>query len=464
MKTNVIEKLTTHGGATASKVKNEEALRRAVMACMLWEDEFYESGVSIAERINALVKNIDTKTCGEIAIEARTKMNIRHAPLLICAAMAANKKLTKEILSQIIQRADELSEFLAIYWKDGKKPLANQIKKGLAIAITKFNEYELAKYNRDSKVKLRDVLFLCHAKPLDGVKGYTKKARKDGVKLPEGKGHELFQKLVDDKLTIPDTWETNLSAGKDKKETWERLVAEKKLGSLAFLRNLRNMSNAKVSDNLIDQGIENINFGNVLPFRFIAAAQHVPQYEDKIEKMLFKGTKNRPKLSGKTIFIVDVSGSMGGRLSSKSEMDRLDAAIGLAIIMRELCEDVKIYATAGDDHQRIHATSIVPARRGFALADAIKKLTNNLGGGGIFLKQCMDYVYEKEQNADRVIIFTDEQDCDNKLSPNTSKLFGTRNYIMNVASSDRGIAYDKTTHISGWSDAVIDYIIAYEKN
>lgn len=42
----------THGGATASRMPPTAELRRAVMSCLLWEDQFYETGVLIAERIN----------------------------------------------------------------------------------------------------------------------------------------------------------------------------------------------------------------------------------------------------------------------------------------------------------------------------------------------------------------------------------------------------------------------------
>ena len=41
----------THEGAPAVAISPELALRRSVLACMLWENEFYESGVAIAGRI-----------------------------------------------------------------------------------------------------------------------------------------------------------------------------------------------------------------------------------------------------------------------------------------------------------------------------------------------------------------------------------------------------------------------------
>jgi 60 kDa SS-A/Ro ribonucleoprotein len=41
------------------------------------------------------------------------------------------------------------------------------VKKGLAAAFPKFDEHALAKYDRGGPIKLRDVLFLSHAKPHD---------------------------------------------------------------------------------------------------------------------------------------------------------------------------------------------------------------------------------------------------------------------------------------------------------
>ena len=52
-----------------------------------------------------------------------------------------HRALVSETLARIIQRADELAEFVAIYWKDGRVPLSGQVKKGLATAFPKFDEY-----------------------------------------------------------------------------------------------------------------------------------------------------------------------------------------------------------------------------------------------------------------------------------------------------------------------------------
>lgn len=443
---------TTAGGAKAAIINPQLQLRRAVLSCMLWEDTFYEEGSSIAERIKLLVHANDPQVVAELAVLARTKMKLRHVPLLLLKELASHKNKGKIQLSayitMCIQRADELAEFLSIYWQDGRCPIAGQVKKGLAKAFNKFSEYDLAKYNRDEEIKLKDVLFLCHAKPKDEEQA------------------ALWKRLIEGKLAVPDTWEVELSAGKDKKETFEHLINEKKLGALAMLRNLRNMKEARVSEDVVFKGLEQMKTERVLPFRFITAATYAPQWEDKIEEAMLKCLSLQEKLPGKTVLVVDVSGSMygHGNISRRSEITRVDAACALAVLIREISVRASIYATAGNDGTMIHQTKLVPSRRGFALKDVIQKdMKDELGGGGIFLKQCLDYIYALEKDVDRIIVITDEQDCDKKCNPATANAFGKNNYLINISVEKNGIGYGKWTHIDGFSEAVIDYIRESEK-
>src|ERR1700761_3557076 len=152
----------THEGAPAVAITPELALRRSVLACLLWESQFYEDGVEIAGRIRELVPKVSAEKVAALAVEARGAMKLRHAPLLLVREMArhaSHRGLVAETLSRVIQRADELAEFVAIYWADGRAPLSGQVKKGLAAAFPKVDEYSLAKYDRAGAVRLRDVLF-----------------------------------------------------------------------------------------------------------------------------------------------------------------------------------------------------------------------------------------------------------------------------------------------------------------
>lgn len=422
----------THEGAPAKRIGSEAQLRRSVMACLLWENTFYEDGQSIADRIAEGVRAVSQETAAALAIEAREQMHLRHAPLWIVREMARRGGSTVgDTLARVIQRADELSEFVALYWSGGKEPLSTQVKRGLAEAFTKFDEYQLAKYDRARDVRLRDVLFLCHAKPMD--------AEQDA----------LWKRLIDGTMATPDTWEVALSAGEDKKEAWLRLMAEQKLGGLALLRNLRNMQEVGVPDLSIRKYMGGIGFRRVLPFRFIAAARHAPSLEEDLEAAMFRACDEMDKLPGKTALLVDHSGSMDTALSARSDLTRFDAACGLAMLLREICEDVDVVAYSGgwyNSRGRDHV-ALVPPRRGFALADAV---LNAVEWGGTMTEDGKRFC--DARGYDRIVIITDEQSHQKVSDPHGI------GYVVNVASYQNGIGYGAWTHIDGWSESVVRYI------
>lgn len=435
MKLNVLKlshlvRPRTHEGAPAVAVSPELALRRSVLACMLWEDEFYEDGVAIAGRIRELVPKVEAAKVAALAVRARTAMKLRHAPLLLVREMArhaTHRALVAETMTRVIQRSDELAEFVAIYWKDGRAPLSGQVKKGLAAAFPKFDEYALAKYDRPGVVRLRDVLFLCHAKPRDAEQA------------------AVWKQLVDGELVTPDTSEVALSSGGDKRAHWERLLAERKLGALALLRNLRNMKDVSVGENLVVSALDAMKTERVLPFRFLAAARYAPQWEAELERAMYRAVADRERLAGHTVLLVDVSGSMVAPLSRRSEMLRTDAAYGLAVLLREIAEKVSVY-TFSDETKRI------PARRGFALRDAME---SSLRHGGTRLGAALDSI---KGDFDRIVVVTDEQSHDRVPAPKG------RGYMINVASAKNGVGYGAWAHIDGWSEAVIEYIRGLERS
>ena len=424
----------THEGAVAQHVSPKAELRRTVLTCLLWEDTFYEKGNDIAKRIAELVAESKPNDVAALAREARDKMQLRHVPLFLTRELARRKgagPLVAETLDAVVQRADELGEFVALYWKPKKQPLSAGVKRGLARAFTKFDAYQLAKYNRESAAKLRDVLFLCHAKP--------KNAEQEA----------LWKKLVENTLEPPDTWEVALSAGKDKRETWERLLREGKLGGMAVLRNLRLMLASGVDPKLIRERLDK-GVARALPFRFVTAARHAPKLEDAIERAMLKGIAGFAKLAGSTGLVVDVSGSMNYKLAKKGETTRMDAAAGLAILLREKAEDFAI-ATFSDTCVEL------PARRGFALRDAI---VGSQAHSGTYLKRALSQLAEKDEwrKLERLIVITDEQSHDGILSAWTP-----RAYVVNVAPYKHGVSYGNGwTHIDGWSERIVDYIAAKE--
>lgn len=420
---------TNSVGTKVPSITAEKQLTRLVLASMLFEKQFYLDGVTHADLVKNLVTKVTPEFTSALALAARDKFKLRHIPLLLTRELARIGKLSSDVLNSVIQRPDEMGEFLSMYWSEGKTPVSNQVKKGLAKAFVKFNEYQLAKWDKNSAaVSLRDVMFISHPKPSCVA------------------AEVLFKKVADQKLETPDTWETQLSAGADKKETFSRLMAEKKLGALAFLRNLRNMAQAGVSEDAIRAYSRDVDTSKVLPFRFVAAARIVPQFEDMLEAMMFRSLATMEKLPGKTVLLVDVSGSMFGcPISQKSDLDRFDAAAALAMLCSEVCEEVEIYSFST-------ALARVAPRKGFALREAISKSQQH---GGTNLGSSLRQLTSKH---DRIVILTDEQSYDRPAKPNCPNA-----YIINVAAYENGVNHEAWTTISGFSEAVIDYIRESEK-
>ncbi|MDY0198391.1 MAG: TROVE domain-containing protein [Tenuifilaceae bacterium] len=457
----------THEGGIASRINNFEKLKRSVLSSMLWENSFYEDGMSVADRISSLIPNVKAEDVAKLAIDARSKYNLRHMPLFLAREMVkhkTHKHFVSDVLYNVIQRPDELAEFLAVYWKDGKQPIANQVKKGLGKAFTKFGEYQLAKYNRDKEIKLRDVMFLCHPTPEGleqeflwkklvgnycvncGKPNFAHKGYKDTPKKYSGP-LDGCSNYVEAKLDIPYTWEVELSKdGSNKCEVFTNLIKANKLGAMATLRNLRGMLEAKVDINLLKDYIRNMKTERILPFRFITAAKYAPQLEDVLEEAMFKCLEGYKKLKGKTVLLVDVSGSMGASISNKSEMTRFDAANSIAILAREICEDVSIYTFS-------NKVVSIPPRRGFALRDSIMSSQPN---SCTYLGRALSTI-NKNESYDRILIYTDEQSHDNVGSHNG------RGYIFNVASYENGVNYKDFIHINGFSSNSLDWLLEYEK-
>lgn len=437
---NVIKRnrTTTHEGGRAIVQQPAVELERSVLACMLWEDTFYECGESIADRIARLTQLVPVKVAVDIAVRARNDMNIRHAPLWVMnhllprAEEAFDKNISlSDTLADLLTRPDDLTEMVSLYWKNGRKPLSAQLKKALAKAFVRFDAYQLAKYNRKEAVSLRDVLFLCHAKP--------RTQEQDA----------LFKALINNTLTPPNTWEVRISAAKgdpvEAKKVWEELLENRKLGALALLRNLRNMEKVNVSPKLIRTVLrERTDWPKISPFQFLSAVNAAPRYLDELETAMLQAARTDTKLGGTTLLLVDASGSMNASLSGNSDVTRLDTAVGLSIVLREVCEDVTIvmYATNSTE---------IPRFRGFAIGTLIKNndIRDKIGYGTNTGSALRNHAYSKY---DRVIVLTDEQAHDEVPQPT-----GT-GYIINVGSYKPSIAYGHWTSITGWSDKIVKYI------
>jgi 60 kDa SS-A/Ro ribonucleoprotein len=176
---------------------------------------------------------------------------------------------------------------------------------------------------------------------------------------------------------------------------------------------------------------------------------------------MLKCVSSYSKIQGKTVLLIDVSGSMDWALGKKeqsiswstrpieNEVSRIDVASGLAILLNELCEDVQIYTFSGS------TVAIPSTTKGFKLKDAIYDSQEH---GGTYLNKALRDLENIEY--DRLIVITDEQVTDKGFDGFTPK---NQTYVVNVAPYEHGIGYgDGIIHIDGFSEEVINWIQMYE--
>jgi hypothetical protein len=100
-------------------------------------------------------------------------------PLVLCVELVQlhrGDSLVSRLVARVVQRPDEITELLAFYAlanaRSGNKVLnrlSKKLQKGLALSFNRFDGYQLAKYDRDGAVRLRDALFLVHPNTKAGV-------------------------------------------------------------------------------------------------------------------------------------------------------------------------------------------------------------------------------------------------------------------------------------------------------
>lgn len=437
LNTATVHRAQTHEGGRADAHQNPASeLERAVATCLLWENTFYEKGEGVADRIASLCAQVPAETIAELAVKACNDYKLRHVPLFLCVQLcklASGRKdgLVSKTIAQVVQRPDEMGELISLYRKEKRIPLSGQLKKGLRAAFGKFSEYQFSKWNRDSAVKLRDVMFMVSPKPVDDERA------------------ALYKAIAENKLTAADTWEVSLSAGSDKKETWERLLTEKKLGYMALLMNLRNMEQVHVERSFVESALlEGARKSKALPFRFVSAAKHAPAYAQTLSEAMCLALTDAPKLKGSTLLLVDVSGSMDAPVSGKSELMRLDAAGALGVLLREVCESCRVFT---------FSTALVEVQnfRGLPLLAGISQSQQH---GGTELAGALRRLQGYIPKADRVIVITDEQSSDGNGANWTP-----RGYICNVAPYKPELeTAGGWFRVNGWSERIVDWIRAEE--
>lgn len=462
------------GEAFRPEMKVELMLR--TMSFMMAGDAYYSKEKDTTARIDELAEAISRKDplyVLKLAAFARNEMYMRSIPIHLLvrySMLGLRKKGAFMWVPHILKRADEPGECLAEYIKTvgipknkAHPPIPAMLKKGVGLAMNYFDEYQLAKYNRAGKVTLKDVVFLTH--PVAYGLGKNKEAQR-----------ELFTKIVEDKLAVPDTWEVVISTKGSTKENWESIIP--KMGYMALLRNLRNFLEKKVDmdpvyKRLTDPGA--VLRSKQFPYRFLSATKeldsHGTKVVDALNKALTISVANVPEFKGKTAVFSDNSGSMSsGYASGRSKMSNIEIAGLFSAIALERCDDAYVgvfgqtFAWVGGlakgnilgNSERIHKKDVGHSTEGWM---AVKALRN------------------EKKFVDRIFVFSDMQLYRSEGRQDHDLSFQIRKYRAEVNPNCRLYCFDLanegllkvpesdplTCTIAGWSDKIYMFASMFER-
>lgn len=488
--TKTVEKnsITNYEGATAYKISPALELYSSVVTFSL-SNTFYEKADDRITRLRELIAQNNPEFVAKLAIYAREKMYLRSVPLVLAVELAKAHKgddLVSRLVSRIVKRADEITELLAYYQAANERTnvkklnkLSKQLQKGLAVSFNKFDEYQFAKYNRDAEIKLRDALFLVHPKAKDENQ------------------QALFDKIVNDNLQVPYTWETELSkqgqsefANEDEKQNafrnkWQELIDSNKLGYMALLRNLRNILTANVSQEYIkkiaqriadEKEVEN---SKQLPFRFLSAFRELEKVPSPYVQILLSALEEAMKIAIKnlkgfdedtTVLIAcDVSGSMMIPISPRSSVQAYDIGLVLGMLLQYSSKSV-MSGIFGDTWKIIN----LPKDNILSNVQTLRQRNGEVGystNGYLVIKD----ILKRKQKVDKVMIFTD---CQLWNSNNSNENIANywQQYKKEVAPKAKLYLFDLAGHgqmplqikdndvnlVAGWSDKVFEVMEAIE--
>jgi hypothetical protein len=456
-----------HEGEMAYAVSPELELYSAVCTSIL-SGKFYESQDDCLGRIRNLIVRVKPSFANKLAIYARTQMHLRTIPLVLCVELARERILDRKTVSECIQRPDEITELLAYYRKANGHDKLNRIAKPIQLGIKdvfesgRFDEYQFAKYNSNTEIRLRDAMFLTHPKPTD-----------------EG----LFNRIANDTLKTPYTWEVELSSRGNSKEVWDELVRSGRLGYMAMLRNLRNMLNSgadmeKVCAIISDP--EQVRRSRQLPFRFLSAYYEISRTESSfkcplvmkaIENAAVASAMNFPGFDDENVLIAcDVSASMQHPISRRSSVQLYDIGLLLGMMLKFRCANV-ISGMFGDSWK------VIQLPRNNILANTVEyhRREGEVGYSTNGYK-AIQWCLENNVYCDRIMMFTDCQlwvSGYDRYPVRLNKLWSEyknryprcRLYLFDLAGyGTTPLSIDNDVYmISGWSDKIFDVLDLIEK-
>ena len=288
---------------------SDQAKLAGMIFTSLVDDTFYRTQKQFVVELTELIVKCDPEFVAKTAWKARHVYGLRSVSHLVTNILSTTGATSgvswgSTFYDSIAMRPDDITEILAL--SDGKP--SHAMRKGFAKSMQRFDEYQLAKYAKfqqtDGRINLNDVLRLCH------------------VPFEKGTNNPL-EKLMYRTLRSTHTVE----AKGNTTEGWIDLLTNNRLGYTALVKNLKNIIN-KSDDTLTklacDELVNKKSVANskLLPMYFLKAYQflktefnnnpsiHARKIIEHLSKACDISLKNIKPLHGKTLILIDQSGSM----------------------------------------------------------------------------------------------------------------------------------------------------------
>lgn len=422
---------TNHGGASAFARDEKSDLFLLGVMNFVGEETYYESANNRDERYNALVHNVtaaDPDWVRRFVPWLRNEANMRSVSVVTAVEYGrAGGPERRSVVDSACSRADEPAEVLAYWIGKYSRPIPSWLKRGVADAAKRlYNERSLLKYDGNSKqFRFADVINLAHITPKDERQSklfkfaldsrYSATVDVDGLPVLDNAQKVRKGDITRDQLLAdPDllkragmTWEALGGLGPMDAKAWEAMIPQ--MGYMALLRNLRNFDQAGISKSsvkLVAEKLadpEQVAKSRQLVFRFWSAYKNAQgaQWVAPLEEALGHAVKNVPELGGRTLVLVDTSGSMSGfGFSRNGTIPAVEAAavFGAALALKGEAVDWYGFADGVFKHK-------VP--KGASVLRAVESFTKRVGesGHGTNIPGAM----AQWDGHDRVVLITDMQ-------------------------------------------------------
>ncbi|MCW2522891.1 MAG: hypothetical protein JWO63_1226 [Frankiales bacterium] len=435
IRTEAVASGVTYEGAPGYARDAKSELFLLAVSNLVGEDSFYEQASDRDARFAALVGELaiaDPDWTARLISWLRTGANLRSAALVAAVEFVAARLAVgavggnRAVIASVLQRADEPGELLAYWLATRGRAIPKPVKRGVAdAAIRLYSERSLLKWDSSLRsVRFGDVLDLTHPTPVAAWQGalfryaIDRRHNRDDVVPAElamiSARARLQARPVADRRSVLADPERLSAAGM----TWESLAAWlnspldaaawsvviPSMGYMALLRNLRNFDDAGVSDEVAERVAARladpaqVAKSRQLPMRFLSAYRAAPslRWAAALERALSTSLANVPSLGGRTLVLVDRSGSMFGPMSARSQLTRADAAavFGSALAVRAASADLVEFGTDS-----------APVR--FRRSESVLRVLERFGDlGGTNTAEAVRRHY---RGHDRVVIVTDEQ-------------------------------------------------------